>query len=49
LVAFSENSEKLTPPPSQMAPSGYGFPGQIFIALTLSSFDSYSYNVVQVK
>src|SRR5262249_22642946 len=28
LVAYSENRAKLTPAPSQVAPSGYGRPGQ---------------------
>ena len=30
-VACSENSAKLTPTPSQVAPSGYGAPGQTLI------------------
>src|SRR5262245_44428776 len=30
-VAFSENSAKFTPDPSQVAPSGYGLPGHTFI------------------
>jgi hypothetical protein len=29
-VAFSEKIAKLTPFPSQVAPSGYGYPNQIF-------------------
>src|SRR5438046_436685 len=29
-VAFSEKIAKLTPLPSQVAPSGYGYPNQIF-------------------
>jgi hypothetical protein len=39
-VAFSEKSEKFTPAPSQFAPSGYGFPGQIWVGLTISLFGS---------
>src|SRR4051812_47277359 len=31
-VAFSENRAKLTPSPFQVAPRGYGWPGQMRIA-----------------
>src|SRR6266850_7759158 len=32
-VARSEKIAKLTPLPSQVAPSGYGFPGQVLIVV----------------
>src|SRR5580765_3787349 len=36
-VACSENSAKFTPEPSQVAPSGYGDPGQALIGGSLYS------------
>src|SRR4030095_1278976 len=36
-MAFSEKSAKLTPAPSQVAPSGYGCPGHTFMTFFISS------------
>src|SRR5438874_13834600 len=37
LVPCSEKSAKFTPSPSQVAPSGYGLPGQTISSLCLSN------------
>src|ERR671938_590445 len=38
-VAFSENMAKFTPSPSQVAPSGYGWPGQTRISERLAAVE----------
>src|SRR6266480_2660581 len=37
-VAFAEYSAKFTPPPSQVAPSGYGRPGQTTLGIVTQHF-----------